>query len=347
MHFHIITTIKFTSALWANVRFLTVHVAMCGQMTRLRKSSVTCLALVLAQTFVLEQVLVKKGFRRVTFFTDVTDKRFRVRVLHHMCLELGHDFEGFTTNPTNVSGGMTCLDVLIQHRQTGVQVVAKAAAEVTAFLHVHAGDMTKKSRAIWKYLAAVFAGEILRWQVRFHVNLQWYFMMIALSTIIAAVRSYALVNIIVFSQIKLRLETFRTLRTLYRSRIGMWATDMFHHVWFTDEFSVTDDTCVLLDTEVRFHVHRALIPTFVEFATELAGVAVLAVVRYMLDVIVHFDLFTIQAKKFFGFLHGFCYLLQLRQVLQLRYRRTVILSCATENAVDDTVYFHCRTLRIL
>lgn len=113
VHFHVVATIEFTSALWANVRLLAMHVAMCGQMTRLRERGVACLALVLAQALVFEQMLVKKSFRRVAIVTDVADKRFRIRVLHHMRFELGHNLEGLTANATNVRGGMTSLDVLI------------------------------------------------------------------------------------------------------------------------------------------------------------------------------------------------------------------------------------------
>lgn len=172
-------------------------------------------------------------------------------------------------------------------------------------------------------------------------------MMVTLSTIGATVRSYAFVNIIVFGQVKLGLEAFRTLGTLYGPWIGVRATDMFHHVRFTDEFSVTDDTCILFDTEMCLHVHRALIPPLVELATELARIAVLAVVRHMLHVVVHLDLLTIYAKEFLGFLHGFCHLLQLRQVLQFRRRDAVILPCVAENTVNNTVHFSGGALRTL
>lgn len=116
MHFHVIATIKFTPALGAGVRLLAMHVTMRGQMACLREGSVARLALVFAQTLVLEQMLVEKGLGCVTIVTDVTDKGLRVRVLHHMRLELGHDLEGLVADSTDVRGGVARFNVLVQHR---------------------------------------------------------------------------------------------------------------------------------------------------------------------------------------------------------------------------------------
>lgn len=120
--------------------------------------------------------------------------------------------------------------------------------------------------------------------------------MVTLAAVAATVRPNSLMNIVVLGQIKFRLEAFRTLGTLYRPRIGMGTTYVLHHVGLADKLGVTNDAGVLLDTEMRFHVHRALVPTLVKLVTELTRVAVLVVVGNVFDVIVHLNLLAVDAK---------------------------------------------------
>lgn len=143
VNFHIVATIELTAALGAGVRLLAVHVTMRGQVTGLSKSRATFLANVLAQTLVLEQMLVEEGFGSVTIVADVANKRLRIRVLQHMRLILGGDLEGLAARVARVRGGVAGLDVLVQHGETGVEIVAKAAAKVTTFLEVYAGNVAE------------------------------------------------------------------------------------------------------------------------------------------------------------------------------------------------------------
>lgn len=116
MYLHVVATIELLAALGASVRLLTVHVAMSGQMTRLREIRAAFLTHVLAQAFVLQQVLVEKCLGRVTIVADVTHKRFGIGVLQHVSLIFGSDLKGLAARVARVRGRVTRLNVLVQHR---------------------------------------------------------------------------------------------------------------------------------------------------------------------------------------------------------------------------------------
>lgn len=112
-------------------------------MTRLREIRAAFLAHVLAQTFVFQQVLIEKCFRRVAIVADIAYKRLGIGVLQHMRLIFGSNFEGLAARVARVRGRVAGFNVLVQHRQAGVEIVTKAAAKISSFFHMNARDMAE------------------------------------------------------------------------------------------------------------------------------------------------------------------------------------------------------------
>lgn len=83
-------------------------------------------------------------------------------MLKNMGFVLGSDFESFAAYFTGVSRCVAHFDVLVQDRQTGVEIVAETTSEVPAVLHVHAADMAEQPRTVRKDFSAILAGKILR-----------------------------------------------------------------------------------------------------------------------------------------------------------------------------------------
>lgn len=345
MYFHVVLTVELLAAFRTRVQFLAVHVTMGGQVARLRETRAALRTHVFPQTLVLQQVLVEKRLGRVAIVADLAHERLRIRMLQHVRLVLGSDFERFAALFARVRGRVASFDVLVQHRQTGIEIVTKTATEIASLLHVNACHVTEQPRAMWEDLAAILAGQILRRLMRLHVNLQRDLMVIALSAIRTDVRSQTFVNIVVLGQIELRLESFRTLGTLYGPRIGVRTSNVLHYVGLANELGVANNTRVLFDAQVCLHVYRALIPAFVELAAYFTRVTVLIVVHYMLHIVIHLDFLSVNPEELFGILRGLQPLLQFCQILQLRRRVAVLYRCVVDNAVDDAVHFHAVLVR--
>lgn len=269
-------------------------------------------------------MLVEERFRRVTVVTDITHERLGIGVLQHVRLVLGGDLEGLATRVACIRGGVAGFNMLVQHRQARIEIVTEATAKVAPLLHVNARDVAEQSRAEWEDFAAVLAGQILRWQMRLHVDLQRNLVVITLPAVGTAIRSHALVNVIVLGQVELGFESLGTLGTLYGPRIGVRAPDVLHHVGLANELGIADDARILLDTEVRLHVNRTLVAALVELSAELARVTVLRPINNLLHVVVHLDLLAVDLKEVLRILRGFQPLLQLRQIFQLRHRAAVL-----------------------
>lgn len=161
VYLHVIAPIELPAALGAGVFLLAVHVPVRGQMTSLSEPRAALLANVFPQSLVLQQVLVQECFRRVSIVANVADERFRIRMLEHVSLVLGRDFERLAAHLAGVRGRVTRFDMLVQHREARVKVVAKSAPEITAILQVYAGYVTEQSRSVREHLAAVLASQIL------------------------------------------------------------------------------------------------------------------------------------------------------------------------------------------
>lgn len=199
MYLHVVLAVELLAAFRTRVQFLAVHVTMGGQVARLRETRAALRTHVLPQTLVLQQVLVEKRLGRVAIVADLAHKRLGIRVLQHMRLVLGCDFERFAALFARVRGRVASFDVLVQHRQTRIKIVTETATEIASLLHVNTRHVAKQPRAMRKDLAAVLAGQILRRLMRLHVNLQRDLVVIALSAIRTDVRSQTLVNVVVLS----------------------------------------------------------------------------------------------------------------------------------------------------
>lgn len=95
------------------MHLLAVHVAMRGQVARLRETRATLLTDVLAQTLVLQQVLIEKRLGRVTIVADVAYKWLGIGMLQHVRLVLGSDLKGLAAHVACIRGRVTRLDVFI------------------------------------------------------------------------------------------------------------------------------------------------------------------------------------------------------------------------------------------
>ena len=88
-------------------------------------------------------MLIEKCLGRVTIVADIAYKRLGIGVLQHVRLILGSNFERLAARVARVRGCVAGFDMLVQHRQTGVEIVAEAATKVSSFFHMNASDMAE------------------------------------------------------------------------------------------------------------------------------------------------------------------------------------------------------------
>lgn len=342
MNLHVVAPIEFPAALGTRVGLLAVNVTMSRQVARLGEARAALLANVLPQTLVLEQMLVQERLRRVTIVANVANEGFRIRVLKYVSLVLGGDLERLRARLARVSRRVAGLHVIVQNRETRVQIVAETTAKVSSIFQVYTADVREQPCTEREDLAAVLAGEILRWKMRLDVHLQRDLVMVRLRAVGASVGFDALVNVVVLGEVELRPEPLRALGALHRSWIRVRAPYVLHHVRLADELRAAERARVLLYAEMGLHVYRALVASLVDLSTELARVTGLPVDGDLLDVVVDADLLAVDSVELLRILTRAQPLLHLLELVDLRYAVRGVLPAALAAAAvryraDDLV----------
>lgn len=281
------------------------------------------------------QMFVQKRFGGITIVANLAHEGLWVAVLEQMRLVPRRYLERLAASLARVGRRVSDLDVLVQHSQTRVQVVAESATKVPLALLMHTRHVAQQSCPKREYLAAKLACQILRWQMRLDVHLQRDLVIIALSALVALVRLDSRVNIVVLRQVEFRSEPLWALGALYRPWIRVRAPDVLDNVRLANEFRrFAQRTGVLPNAQVRFHVNGALVPTLVALLAQLANVTHLAVNGDLFDVVVHSYLLPIHLVELLWVLSNVL-LFGLQQLLELLV--VVLVRAAAHQFIDDIV----------